>query len=234
MADCKTAFLFKILAWLVVWLLAAACAGAASGATPAAAGAPAAAKGAPAILVMGDSLSAEYGLARGKGWVALMEQRLQDKHLDYSVVNASISGETTAGGAARFAKALAQAKPAVVIIELGGNDGLRGLDLAAMRANFETMITQAQKAGARVLLAGMRMPPNYGRDYTSRFSAVYPELARKYKTALVPFILEGLGDKPEMFQADGIHPLPEMHPKILDNIWPALEPLLKSPARRPG
>ena len=218
MANCKTAFLFKLLlAGLLAALLASAAAGAGA---------------APTILVMGDSLSAEYGLQRGTGWVALLEQRLKAKHLNYSVVNASISGETTAGGAARLAAALAQARPSVVIIELGGNDGLRGLDLAAMRANFEAMIMQSQKAGARVLLAGMQLPPNYGRDYTARFGAIYPELAKQYKTALVPFILEGLGDKPELFQADGIHPLMEMHPRILDNVWPALEPLLKSPAAK--
>jgi acyl-CoA thioesterase-1 len=187
---------------------------------------------APAILVMGDSLSAEYGLQRGKGWVALMEQRLKDKRLDYSVVNASISGETSSGGAARIAQTLAQAKPAVVIIELGGNDGLRGLSIAATRTNFETMIAAAQKAGAKVVLAGMQLPPNYGRDYTDKFKNLYPELAAKYKTALAPFILDGIGDKPELFQADGIHPLASAHPRMLDNVWPALEPLLKpgSPA----
>lgn len=182
---------------------------------------------APAILVMGDSLSAEYGLQRGKGWVALLEQRLKDKRLDYSVVNASISGETSSGGAARFAQTLAQARPAVVIIELGGNDGLRGLSIAATRSNFETMIVAAQKSGAKVLLAGMQLPPNYGRDYTDKFRNLYPELAAKYKTALAPFILEGIGDKPELFQADGIHPLAQAHPRMLDNVWPALEPLLR-------
>ena len=218
MADCKTDFLFRLLV-----LLLALCASGAAGA----------AAGAPTILVVGDSLSAEYGLQRGAGWVALMEQRLKKQQLDYNVVNASISGDTSAGGAARIVQALAQAKPAVVIIELGGNDGLRGLDVAAMRANFETMITQSQKAGAKVLLAGMQMPPNYGRDYTAKFRAVYAELAQKYKTALGPFILEGVGENPELFQADGIHPLPHIHPRILDNVWPALEPLLKSrPAAR--
>lgn len=218
MADCKPKFLFRLLI-----LLLALCASGVAGA----------ALGAPTILVVGDSLSAEYGLKRGEGWVALMEQRLKKERLDYNVVNASISGDTTAGGAARIGQALAQAKPAVVIIELGGNDGLRGLDVAAMRANFETMIRESQKAGARVLLAGMQMPPNYGRDYTAKFRAVYAELAQKHKTALVPFILEGLGENPELFQPDGIHPLPSMHPRILDNVWPALEPLLKSrPASR--
>jgi len=184
------------------------------------------AQAAPAILVMGDSLSAEYGLQRGQGWVALMERRLKDKHLDYSVVNASISGETSSGGASRLAAVLSQAKPAVVIIELGGNDGLRGLSLPATRANFDQMITAAQKTGAKVLLVGMQLPPNYGRDYTDKFKGLYPEMAQKYKTALAPFILEGIGDQQDLFQADGIHPLPQAHPRILDNIWPALEPLL--------
>jgi len=210
---------------LLVSLLAALCAtlvplGAASAAPP-------------AILVLGDSLSAEYGLQRGKGWVALMEQRLKEKQLDYSVVNASISGETSSGGAARFAETLARTKPAVVIIELGGNDGLRGLPITATRANFEAMITQAQKSGAKVVLAGMQMPPNYGRDYTEKFRNMYPELAQKYKTGLAPFILEGIGDKPELFQPDGIHPLAQAHPRMLDNVWPALEPLLKPAGKAP-
>jgi len=185
------------------------------------------AQAAPTILVMGDSLSAEYGLQRGKGWVALMEQRLKEKQLDYSVVNASISGETSSGGAARLAGAMAQAKPAVVIIELGANDGLRGLALAATRANFESMIAASQKAGARVLLVGMQLPPNYGRDYTDKFKTLYPDLAQQHKTALAPFLLDGIGDKPELFQADGIHPLAQAHPRMLDNVWPALESLLK-------
>ena len=185
------------------------------------------AQAAPAILVMGDSLSAEYGLQRGKGWVALMEQRLKEKHLDYSVVNASISGETSSGGATRLPAMLAQAKPAVVIIELGANDGLRGLALAATRTNLESMIAAAQKAHARVLLVGMQLPPNYGRDYTEKFRSLFPDLAGQYKTALAPFMLDGIGDRPELFQADGMHPLAEAHPRILDNIWPSLEPLVK-------
>ena len=186
------------------------------------------AQAAPTILVMGDSLSAEYGLQRGKGWVALLEQRLKDNQLDYSVVNASISGETTSGGAQRLPAALAQNKPAIVVIELGSNDGLRGLAITATRANFETMINLSLKAGAKVMLVGMQLPPNYGRDYTDKFKGLYPELAQKYKIPLAPFMLDGFADKPEMFQADGIHPLAQAHPRILDNIWPALEPLLKT------
>jgi acyl-CoA thioesterase-1 len=197
-------------------LLLAACATVSTGASRA-----------PAILVMGDSLSAEYGLQRGQGWVALMDARLREQHLDYSVVNASISGDTTAGGAARLGSALASAHPAVVIIELGSNDGLRGLSLDASRANLESMITASQKAGAKVLLIGMQIPPNYGRDYTEKFKGLFPDLARRYKTALTPFLLEGIGEKAELFQADGLHPLAQAHPRILGNVWPALQPLLK-------
>ncbi len=182
---------------------------------------------APVILVYGDSLSAEYGLPRGAGWAALMEQRLKQLKLNYSVANASISGETTAGGAARINTELARIRPAIVIIELGGNDGLRGLALAATRANLESMIEAASKAGARVLLCGMQLPPNYGRDYTERFRAMYGELAKRHKTALLPFFLEGIGERRELFQSDGIHPVAEAQPRILDNVWAHLAPLLK-------
>lgn len=185
------------------------------------------AQAAPTILVLGDSLSAEYGIQRGKGWVTLLEQRLKEKQLDYSVVNASISGDTTSGGAARLPAALAQHKPAVVIIELGANDGLRGLPIAASRTNFDSMITASQKAGAKVLLVGMQLPPNFGRETTEKFKGMFGELAQKHKTALAPFLLDGFADKPEAFQADGIHPLATSHPRMLDNVWPALEPLLK-------
>ncbi len=183
---------------------------------------------APVILVFGDSLSAEYGLPRGAGWAALMEQRLKQLKMNYSVANASISGETTAGGAARINAELARIRPAVVIIELGGNDGLRGLALAATRANLEAMIEAATKSGARVLLCGMQLPPNYGRDYTERFRAMYGELAKRHKAALLPFFLEGIGDRREMFQSDGIHPVAEAQPRILDNVWAELAPLLKA------
>ncbi len=182
---------------------------------------------APVILVFGDSLSAEYGLPRGTGWAARMAERLKEQRLDYSVVNASISGETTAGGASRIAGELARTRPAVVILELGGNDGLRGLAPAATRTNLETMIAAARKAGARVVLCGMQLPPNYGREYTERFRAMYGELAKLHKIALVPFFLEGIGDKREMFQADGIHPVVEAQARMLDNVWPQLAPLLK-------
>lgn len=187
--------------------------------------------GAPAILVFGDSLSAEYGLQRGSGWAALLAERLKQQRLDYSVVNASISGETSAGGAARIAAELARVKPAVLIIELGGNDGLRGLSLAATRANFDAMIKAGRAAGAKILLCGMQLPPNYGRDYTERFRAMYTDLAKTHGVALLPFFLEGVGDKRELFQADGIHPVAEAQPRILDNVWPLLVPLLK-PGRK--
>lgn len=187
--------------------------------------------GAPAILVLGDSLSAEYGLARGEGWVALLVERLKQQRLNYSVVNASISGETTAGGATRIAQALQRTRARIVIIELGGNDGLRGLSLAATRANFDAMIEAANKAGARVVLCGMQLPPNYGRDYTEKFRAMFVELSARHRAALVPFFLEGVGEKRELFQADGIHPLPAAQPRILDNVWTVLAPLLKAEKR---
>ncbi len=185
----------------------------------------------PVILVYGDSLSAEYGLPRGAGWAALMEQRLKQLKLNYSVANASISGETTAGGAARINAELARIRPAIVIIELGGNDGLRGLALAATRANLESMIEAALKSGARVLLCGMQLPPNYGRDFTERFRAMYGELAKRHKVALLPFFLEGIGERRELFQSDGIHPVAEAQPRILDNVWTELAPLLKTPRK---
>jgi acyl-CoA thioesterase-1 len=179
------------------------------------------------ILVFGDSLSAAYGMAQARGWVALLAERLKRERSDYSVVNASISGETSAGGAARIAKALAQHKPAVVILELGANDGLRGLPLAQMRQNLAGMIEQSQKTGARVLLVGMRMPPNYGPDYTRAFESTYAELARRHKTALVPFLLEDFADKPDLFQPDRIHPTEAAQPLMLERAWKALQPLLK-------
>lgn len=177
--------------------------------------------------MFGDSLSAAYGMAQARGWVALLAERLKRERSDYSVVNASISGETTAGGAARIAKALAQHKPAVVILELGANDGLRGLPLAQMRQNLAGMIEQSQKTGARVLLVGMKMPPNYGPDFTRAFESAYAELARRHKTALVPFLLEDFADKPDLFQPDRIHPTEGAQPLMLERVWKALQPLLK-------
>ena len=188
-----------------------------------------AAAGEPVILVFGDSLSAEYGLARGTGWAALLDARLKQQRLPFSVVNASISGETTSGGAARIDLALKQHQPTVIIIELGGNDGLRGLALDATRANLTRMIEASHKAGARVLLAGMQLPPNYGRAYGEQFQRLYTELAQRHKSALVPLFLDGVAERRELFQADGIHPTAAAQPRLLDNTWSVLAPLLSKP-----
>jgi acyl-CoA thioesterase I len=179
--------------------------------------------------VLGDSLSAAYGIAAKRGWVALLAERLERERPDYSVVNASISGETTAGGLARLPRALAQHKPAVVILELGANDGLRGLPVEQMRKNLAAMIELSKKAGARVLLVGMRIPPNYGPEYTRDFEAAFGALARRHKTALAPFLLEGMGDDLRLFQPDRIHPTEQAQPILLENVWKALRPMLKSP-----
>jgi acyl-CoA thioesterase-1 len=186
-----------------------------------------AAQSAGNILVVGDSLSAGYGLAQGQSWPSLLEKRLREQRLDYSVVNASISGDTTAGGRSRIGAALEQARPAVAIIALGSNDGLRGLSVAAMRDNLEAMIVAARAHKARVVLVGMKLPPNYGVEYTRAFEQTYAELARRHRVALVPFLLEGVAEKRELFQADGIHPTAEAQPLILDNVWKVLKPQLK-------
>jgi acyl-CoA thioesterase I len=191
-------------------------------------GAPFPAQAAPqrSILVFGDSLSAAYGIAQARGWVALLGERLKREQKDYIVVNASISGETTAGGRARIQDALARHKPAIVVIELGANDGLRGLPLAQMKANLEAMIRAARAAGARVLLVGMKLPPNYGPEYTGEFEAAFGELAKAHGTALVPFMLEDFAEKPELFQDDRIHPSEAAQPLMLERVWRGLRPLL--------
>jgi len=178
------------------------------------------------LLVVGDSLSAEYGLARGTGWVALLEQKLKSQKMDANIVNASISGETTSGGRTRLPALLSKHKPDVVVIELGANDGLRGLPVPAAEANLRAMVDASRKAGAQVLLVGMRMPPNYGRDYSDKFFAMYGALSKNAKVPLVPFMLEGVADN--TFQADRLHPLAQAHPIILANIWPHLLPILKT------
>ena len=188
-------------------------------------GAPAAAE--RSILILGDSLSSAYGIAQARGWVALLAERLKRERSDYIVVNASISGETSSGGAARVGASLAKIRPAVVIVELGGNDGLRGLSVAQMKSNLAVIIAQSQQAGARVLLLGMRMPPNYGPDYAQAFDATYAELARRYSTALVPFLLEDFADQPGLFQPDRIHPTEAAQPLMAERVWKALQPLLK-------
>ena len=180
------------------------------------------------VLVLGDSLSAEYGLARGAGWVALAEQKLKQNHIDAEVVNASVSGETTSGGRSRLPALLNKYKPSVVVIELGANDGLRGLPVAAAEANLRAMSEAAAKADAKVMLIGMRMPPNYGRDYADKFYAMYGKLSQDIKAPLVPFMLEGVAEKPQLFQADRLHPLAEAHPIILANIWPVLQKTIKA------
>lgn len=180
------------------------------------------------ILVLGDSLSAEYGLARGEGWVQLLQKKLQAEKLAAPIVNASISGETTSGGKGRLPALLTKHQPAIVIIELGANDALRGLSLAATQENLRSMISSAKDAKAKVLLVGMQIPPNYGGDYTKKFAALFPKLAKENKTALVPFMLQGVAEKPELFQADRIHPNAAAHPQILNNIWPQLKPLLST------
>ena len=181
------------------------------------------------VLVLGDSLSAEYGLVRGTGWVSLLDQKLKANKIDANIVNASISGETTSGGRARLPALLNQHKPQVVVIELGANDGLRGLPVASAEANLRSMVTLAQKNRARVLLVGMRLPPNYGRAYTDKFSGMFKQVATELKAPLVPFMLEGVAQEPYMFQPDRLHPLATAHPIILANIWPSFSALIKQP-----
>lgn len=182
------------------------------------------------ILVVGDSLSAEYGLQRGSGWVALLDKKLRTDKRAWQVVNASISGDTTAGGRARLPGLLAQHSPAVVVLELGGNDALRGLPLSATQANLAAMADAARQAGARVLLLGMQVPPNYGAKYTQDFARVFTQVAEAKGVALVPFLLKGVADVPNFeknFQPDRIHPLASAHPTMLANVWPALQKLMQ-------
>ena len=187
-------------------------------------------KAEPVILVVGDSLSAEYGLKRGQGWVALLEQQLKAEKVSARVVNASISGDTTSGGVSRLAPLLVQHKPSHVIIELGGNDALRGLPILLTENNLGKMTQAAQKAGAKVLLIGMQVPPNYGGDYGARFADTFITVAKANKADVVPFLLKGVADganPTEMFQNDRIHPKAEAHPIMLANVWPELKKLLK-------
>jgi acyl-CoA thioesterase I len=188
-------------------------------------GAPAAAQ--RSILILGDSLSAAYGISQARGWVALLDARLKRERPDYIVANASVSGDTTAGGVARIGAALERHRPVIVVLELGTNDGLRGLPVAEMKKNLAVMIEQSKKAGARVLLLGMKIPPNYGPDYADAFAAAYADLAKRYQAALVPFLLEGFADKPEFFQPDRIHPTEAAQPLMAERVWKALQPLLK-------
>lgn len=184
----------------------------------------------PVILVVGDSLSAEYGLARGKGWVALLEKQLAEEKIDATVVNASVSGDTTSGGRSRLPALLTQHKPSHVVIELGGNDALRGLPLKNTADNLKAMAQAAKQSGAKVLIVGMQVPPNYGADYSKRFADTFDSVARETQSALVPFLLKGVADVPDptaLFQADRIHPKAEAHPTMLANVWPELRKLLR-------
>ena len=193
-----------------------------------------AAAGKTIVLVVGDSLSAEYGLTRGRGWVALLQQRIaQSKSASargYEAVNSSISGDTTSGGRSRLPALLKQYRPAIVIFELGGNDALRGLPLDTTRTNLTEMARAAKAAGAKVVIAGMQLPPNYGRKYSDEFAGLFASVAKSEGAALVPFLLHGVADGPQadaMFQPDRIHPKEDAHPIILDNVWPVLQPLLR-------
>ena len=182
------------------------------------------------LLVLGDSLSAEYGLKRGSGWVALLENKLRAENIQANVINASISGDTTSGGRSRLPALLAQHRPTHLIIELGANDALRGLPLESTRENLSQMVRSARAAGIQVLLVGMQVPPNYGQDYSTRFFAVFSSVAKSQKVALVPFLLKDVADAPDslrLFQADRIHPREEAHPILLANVWPELKKILK-------
>jgi acyl-CoA thioesterase-1 len=203
-------------------LLALACVSLAPRAGPAPAGP------ARVILVAGDSLSAEYGIARGTGWVPLLGARLAQRYPNYQAVNASISGDTTHGGLARLPALLKRHAPAIVILELGANDALRGLPLTITGNNLRAMADMAREAGARVLIAGMRIPPNYGPDYTQKFAGLFPAAARAVQAGLIPFLLEGIAGNRDMFQADGIHPVAAAQPLLLENVWRELEPMLQT------
>jgi acyl-CoA thioesterase-1 len=184
----------------------------------------------PTVLVVGDSLSAEYGLKRGMGWVALLESQLAKEKIAARVVNASISGDTTSGGRSRLPALLLQHRPSHVVIELGGNDALRGLPLKMTEDNLSQMVQAAQKAGARVLLVGIQLPPNYGADYGNKFSALYEKVAAQHRTSVVPFFLKGVADGPDAvryFQPDRIHPTEQAQPLMLANVWPELKKILK-------
>jgi acyl-CoA thioesterase I len=186
------------------------------------------------IVVLGDSLSAGYGISVQEGWVNLLAQRLSNQGYGYKVVNASVSGETTQGGVARLPRVLELHKPEIVVIELGGNDGLRGLPLATSRDNLQRAITLARNAKARVLLVGMMIPPNYGPRYSQEFRDMFPALASRNSVALVPFLLENVALDDALMQEDGIHPNAKAQPRILENLWPRLKPLLVAPSKPSG
>lgn len=180
------------------------------------------------ILVFGDSLSAAYGIEQKQGWVNLLQQKLQQSNYTHHIINASISGETTAGGLARIDQTLKQHQPSIVILELGANDGLRGLPVAEMQQNLEKMLARIQKTTPKIVLVGMKIPPNYGVKYTQTFAQTYTALAKKYPVTLVPFLLEGVAGNRALNQADGVHPIASAQPTLLNNVWPYLVPVLKS------
>ena len=182
---------------------------------------------APAVLIFGDSLSAGYGIGIEQSWPSLLAKRLEHNRPAYTVSNASISGETTAGGRARFDATLARVHPSIVVIALGANDGLRGLPVPQMRDNLTTMVQAAKRAKARVLLIGMKLPPNYGPDYAHQFDQVFVDISQTEKVPLLPFLLQPLGTTTDAFQPDGLHPTASAQPKILDHVWPALQPLIR-------
>lgn len=212
---------------LASWLLVAGAANSVSKAAANAAPAASAHFASKIVLVLGDSLSAEYGLARDSGWVKLLEQRLAQQRINAKLINASISGETSSGGLVRLPGLLQLHKPDLVIIELGANDGLRGLSLAATEDNLHTIVTLSQRARAKTLLVGMQIPPNYGRSYSDQFKNLYPKLARETKSALVPFFMEKIADQPQLFQSDRLHPTAAAQASLLDTVWPHLRPLLR-------
>ena len=193
-------------------------------------GLPARADQRPVLLVLGDSLSAGYGIPLAQGWVSLLQTRIEAEGLPHRVVNASVSGDTTAGGLARLPALLDQHRPVVVVIELGANDGLRGFAPSRIEAALGELITLAQAAGSEVLVIGIRMPPNYGAAYSERFQRVFADAAERFGAAAAPRLLEGVAEEPALMQADGLHPLAEAQPKVLDNVWPALLPLLEATA----
>ena len=222
------------MAWLAA--LPAMAAGTSAGTAANPAGAPATAAPPPVVLVFGDSLSAGYGLRAEQGWVSLLAQRIEREGYGFRVVNASVSGETSAGGLARLPRALALHRPRIAILELGANDGLRGLPLDQTRGNLARMLSLLKEARVAVLLIGLRLPPNYGERYTSGFMAMYQSLADQFHVALLPFLLENVALVPGLMQADGLHPNEQGQPLLLDNVWPRLMPLLRAqtPARRSG
>lgn len=209
-------FRFKFIQYLLLLLLATSSQALASPA------------GKPTILVFGDSLSAAYGIPREQGWVALLQQQLDQQALKHEVINASISGETTSGGLTRLKQLLHQHQPDMVLIQLGANDGLRGLPVADMHRNLSAMIELSQQSGAKVAIIGIMIPPNYGPRYTQEFRETYQLLAKKYKLLLVPFLLEGITEKPELMQDDGLHPTAAAQTIVLDNVWKVLAPYFKA------